>query len=74
MLNFLSVPLSREALKKRMLKKFETFHRAHTKEFEHFTSEQKQYIHQQVRNLIAVLKSKNTGDTLGIEEYLKLTA
>ena len=73
MLNFLSVPFSTEALKKRMIGGFEIFHRAHAKELEHFTSKQKEYVRQQVETLIELLKSKNNGDTLGIEEYLEPT-
>ena len=70
MLKFLGVPFSREDLKQRMSEGFETFHRTHPKEFEHFTSEQEQYVHKNVENIVALLKRKNSGNTLGVEEYL----
>ena len=71
MLNFLGVPFSREDLKRRMSEGFETFHRAHPKEFEHFTSEQEHCVRKQVETVIALLKEKNNGSTFGIEEYLE---
>ena len=70
MLNFLGVPFSEEVLKKRMSEGFETFHRSHPKEIDYFTSEQEQYVREHIANVVALLKTKNNGNTLGVEEYL----
>ena len=73
MLDFLRVPFSREDLKDQLLKDFTIFQRNYSKEFEHFTPDQEEYVRQRVESVIALLKTANNQDTLGVEEYLNPT-
>ncbi len=71
MLEFLKVPYSEEELTKRMMQDTGTFRREHHKVFDHFTAEQRSTVRSAIRKVIQVLKLRNGGDTLGIEDYLR---
>ncbi len=73
MLEFLKVPYSEEELTKRMMEDDGTFRRRHHEVFDHFTAEQRFIVLAAIRQLIQLLKLRNGGDTLGMEEYLRST-
>lgn len=61
MLNFLKVPVSDQLLEARMSMDYEKFHRTRTKEFEHYTPEQKQQVLAVVKEVINMLQEENNG-------------
>ena len=70
-LDFLNFPYSRETLSQRLEEDFSTFHRHKHVEFEPYTQLQEQFMERCLRDIVARLSTRNNGDTLGIEQYLR---
>ena len=71
-LDFLRFPYSHETLSQRLEEDFNSFHRnRHNIDFDPFTQSQKQFIDLILRRIVDRLSSRNSGETYGIEEYLR---
>ena len=75
MLEFLKVTHSPVDVAQRLEKDATVFQRNHSsKVFEPYTKKKRDVVERNLKDLIAQLRRKNNGNTLGIEEYLLTTA
>ena len=72
-LDFLHFPYSHETLSQRLEEDFNSFHRNRHTEFEHYTQYQEKFVDHTLRKLIDRLSARNSGETYGIEDYLRNT-
>ena len=70
--NFLNIPVSDQLLQTRITTGYETFHRSHPQEFEHYTPQQTKQVLKVVREVVNMLQKENngSGDTFGITDYI----
>ena len=75
MLDFLEFPYTLTTVNKKLAKNYNEFHRKHsnTTSFQHFTSEQREFIKSVIQNSILLLQSQGLLEVCDIRDYLEHT-
>lgn len=70
-LKFLNIDYTEDFVEKSMVKEFTDFRRVHTKNFDAYTPELREYVHSVLQEAVAYLKEKRLASMIQIEDYLK---
>lgn len=70
-LKFLNIDYSDDLVEKSMVNEFTDFRRVHTKTFDAYTPELREYVHSVLQEAVAFLKEKRLTSMIQIEDYLK---
>ena len=69
-LAFLQIPYENEDIDRRLTESFNSFHRTHKPEFDHFTPGQRQRVLRAIKDTIQLLNTSRLSYLLDLNEYL----
>ena len=70
-LAFLQIPYTDQDIDRRLNEGFNSFHRTHKPEFDHYTPGQRQRVVRAIKDIIQLLKNSGLSHLLDIHDYLQ---